>query len=512
MRLAAKLVLVYMVGLLLIVGVFSYLTVQNERLLAAAYHQRQAAELVAEMRSELRKADQSGDPDEVRQVLRRTTSEKSLRMKVRLVEPGGKKGTQPPPGIPIETIVTRRQVTTYAVPDSSGADRLYTYVPLEASLTKKLSDSPQSSVGTLEISSVDATSRDRFQRSLVRSALAMFSVTLLSGAVILVGGIGMVGKPLNLLIEKVRRVGEGDFEEPVELTQRDELGKLGSAINQMCEQLKSQRQKINEETTARLRTEGQLRHADRLSTLGRLAAGVAHEMGTPLNVVSGRAELIASGELSNEEAKRSASAIKHESDRITKIIRSLMDFARRGTSRRHPTSINRVIEQTVMLMRSLAEKRDVQLTWQPMDHDLTAEIDAGQIQQVLTNLIVNALGAIDPSGTVTITSQPRKTIRPCVRLDDNLTIDDVSRQLPSFPLETVCISVSDDGHGIDAEHLESIFEPFFTTKEIGEGTGLGLSIAHGIIEDHEGWIEVTSIVEQGTLFEIYLPLESASSA
>ena len=509
MRLAAKLVLVYLVGLLLIVGVFSYLTVQNERLLAAAHHQREAAELVAEMRAELRKADKSGNIDDVRQVLRRTTTEKTQRMKVRWVEADGSGDSMTPPGVPVDVIVTQRRVTTYAVPDSSGADRLYTYVPLEASLATKLSNSPRSPKGTLEVSSVDSTSRDRFQRSLVRSAMAMFSVTILSGAVILVGGIWMVGKPLNLLIEKVRRVGEGDFDDPVELPQRDELGKLGSAINQMCEQLKSQRVKISEETAARLRTEGQLRHADRLSTLGRLAAGVAHEMGTPLNVVSGRAELIASGELSKEDTKTSASAIKHESERITTIIRSLMDFARRGNSRRHPTRISHVIEQTVTLMRPLAEKRRVAITWEPATEDVTAEIDAGQIQQVLTNLIVNAMGAIEGSGTITIRSESRQAIRPRIRLDKNLEIDEASRELPKLPLRAVCIMVSDDGHGIDAAHLESIFEPFFTTKDVGEGTGLGLSIAHGIIEDHEGWIEVSSTIGRGTAFEVYLPLEHA---
>ena len=509
MRLAAKLVLVYLVGLLLIVGVFSYLTVQNERLLAAAYHQHQAAELVAEMRSELRKANASDDPNMVRKVLRRTNSEKSLRMSVRLVEPGDGGETMTPPGVPVEAIVTERRVTTYTVPESDGADRLYTYVPLEPSLIKKLSKSPKPSLGTLEISSVDTTSRDRFQRSLVRSAMAMFSVTLLSAAVILIGGIRMVGKPLDRLIDKVRRVGEGDFGGPVELKQRDELGKLGSAINQMCMQLESQREKINEATSARLRTEGQLRHADRLSTLGRLAAGVAHELGTPLNVVSGRAELIAGGDLSPEETKRSATAIKHESDRITKIIRSLMDFSRRGTSRRHPTSINGVIEQTVLLMRPLAEKRRIQLTWTPMEHDVTAEIDAGQIQQVFTNLIVNALGAIDRSGVLSITGERRQSIAPLIRLNDDLMIDEASHELPKLPIETVCISVSDDGHGIDKQHLESIFEPFFTTKEVGEGTGLGLSIAHGIIEDHEGWIEVTSDLNEGTTFDVYLPLQSS---
>ncbi|MDA8744503.1 HAMP domain-containing histidine kinase [Rubripirellula amarantea] len=487
MRLAAKLVLVYLIGLLLIVGLFSYLTIQNERRLAAALHQQQAADIIASMSRKLESVYRSVHPrEELQQVLRQTTSLQTKRMKMRLVEPGGSGSSAPPPGVPIDVIVTQRSMTTISMPDPSGEERLYTYVPIAG--TKEF---PR---GTIEVSAPDNTAKDRLHRSLMRSAIAILGVTVLSGVVVLFGGILMVGKPLKQLISKVHQVGEGNFDGPLDVKQNDELGRLGVAINQMCEQLKSQRQKIDEETAARIATVGQLRHADRLSTLGRLAAGVAHEMGTPLNVVSGRAELIASGELSSDQTRRSALTIKQESDRIAGIIRSLLDFARRGNPNRDRADLAALVDETVTMMRPLAEKKNVDIRWTRTESPMISKVDSGQIRQVLTNLIVNAISAMDGQAgdTITISARSAKSDDPSVA-----------------PIEMHQIDIVDNGHGIEEEHLESIFEPFFTTKDVGEGTGLGLSIAHGIIEDHEGRIEVSSVLGEGTRFSVLLPVDEA---
>ncbi len=318
------------------------------------------------------------------------------------------------------------------------------------------------------------------------SLIALLGVAALSGLVIVIGGVRMVGKPLNALIEKVHRVGQGDFSEPVQVQSRDELGKLGEAINQMCEQLDHQRHELRAETASRIEAVEQLRHAERLNMVGRMAAGIAHEIGTPLNVVSGRAELISSGLLSEEMVRESAKTIQSESQRITKIVRHLLDFARQSTPQRSRQDLNQLIAMTASLMEPLAAKHHTELELNLPDSPLFADIDPSQIQQVLTNLIVNAIQTIRENGQVIVSLAAVNTTPP--------------GKPTSEPDSYGCISIADNGRGIAKDDLEHIFEPFFTTKEVGEGTGLGLSISHGIVQEHQGWITVDSEEGRGSTF------------
>ncbi len=326
-------------------------------------------------------------------------------------------------------------------------------------------------------------------------ALSLMGATTLLGAVIVVviGGT-WIGRPLRRLIEKTRRVGEGDLSGPLELGRNDEFGELADAINSMCDQLQTAQEKIRSEATARMAALDQLRHADRLRTVGRLAAGLAHELGTPLNVVSGRAGLIASGRLSPEDTHKSAMVIKSEADRIATIIRQLLDFARRNTPQRKCVELPNLTRQTAQLLAPIAEKRNSSVEIVAPD-SLTVHVDAGQVQQVLTNLIMNGIESMPQGGTVEVEisqaniTPPRGTDRPAgfyARID-----------------------VRDHGEGISPEIMEQIFEPFFTTKGIGEGTGLGLSIAYGIIQEHGGWIDVSSELGRGSRFSVFLPKEVA---
>jgi signal transduction histidine kinase len=281
------------------------------------------------------------------------------------------------------------------------------------------------------------------------------------------------------------------------LRRRDELGQLAESLNQMCDQLSAQQERIETEAAARLAAMQQLRHADRLKTVGRLAAGIAHELGTPLNVVSGRAGLIASGQLPDEEVATSAAAIKKEADKITTIIRQLLDFARRSTPQRARVDLRNVVRQTTELLHALADRQGVRIHVIEDERPLVAEVDANQIQQVLTNIMVNAIQAMPDGGTATVNLDACFAHYP----------DDDTYELQPF----VRLAISDQGVGMDAEQAEQIFEPFFTTKDVGEGTGLGLSIAYGIVQEHGGWIDVSSRPGAGSRFEIYLPGESEAS-
>jgi signal transduction histidine kinase len=232
-------------------------------------------------------------------------------------------------------------------------------------------------------------------------------------------------------------------------------------------------------TEAALRKEAltQLRHADRLTTVGRLAAGLAHELGTPLNVVMGKASLISSGRMIGDDAKKSAVVIEQQADRMTAIIRHLLDFARRGGTSRKRTSLRSLAEETTELLRPLASRTKV--TFVCEGDAAPASVNRGEMQQVLSNLLTNAIHAMPRGGTVRVTT--------AVEGDKSV------------------LRVVDRGDGIPLAVLPRIFDPFFTTKDVGQGTGLGLSVVHGIVDDHGGTIEVDSEVGRGTTFTICFP-------
>jgi signal transduction histidine kinase len=482
MRLAAKLILLYLVGLSLIAGLFSYLTIRQDQRLAMIQHEQHASDIAASLKPSIQQAMRDQSAAELAQTVDRST--RSLRtVQVRWVEFSASGDRSRRPSVPMEMIVTSRKVTTVSMPNSSGQDYLYTYLPVEGADEKAKN-------AAIEVSAPDTGANDRLRKSILSSLIALLGVTTLSGLVILVGGIKMVGEPLNLLIDKVHRVGRGDFDGPVQLSNKDELGRLGIALNEMCDQLSEQRQRIETEATSRLAAVEQLRRAERLNMVGRMAAGIAHEIGTPLNVVTGRAELIASGQLSDEESRSSALAIQGEAQRITKIIRELLDFARQSTPHRSSQDLVALIKSTVNLMEPLVAKLNSQLEVSLPDRSRFADVDPGQIQQVLTNLIINAAQATDQDGRVSISLAAVHT-KPDGQEGD---------AGPYYRID-----IRDNGTGIPESDRQHIFEPFFTTKDVGEGTGLGLSISHGIIQEHQGWIEVASEQGVGSCFSILLP-------
>lgn len=246
---------------------------------------------------------------------------------------------------------------------------------------------------------------------------------------------------------------------------------------------------VRAETVARLEAQLELRHAERLATVGKLAAGVAHELGTPLNVIDGRAKLISAGEIVGEEAAQSARIISTQVAMVTRVIRQLLDFARRKRPALESQPLAALVNRTLELLRPTAAKKEVQL-----GHDISAEIrvtaDETGLQQILSNLVMNAVQAIQGRGEVRIhaASERRSAPVPGASEQDWLRID-----------------VVDDGPGISDETRSHLFEPFFTTKPAGEGTGLGLSVSYGIARDHGGWIELAPRSTAGSRFCIYLP-------
>jgi signal transduction histidine kinase len=251
---------------------------------------------------------------------------------------------------------------------------------------------------------------------------------------------------------------------------------------------------VEKEQQARRLAVEQLRHGERLHLIGRLAAGVAHELGTPLNVVSGHAELLGGGRMTPAQIEEASRGILTQTARISAIVRHLLDFGRRGGAARSPVDVNHVAVEAVRLLASTAAKRRVAFHVQPSARPLTVLVNASEIEQVLVNIMWNGVQAMPKGGEVR------------VGIDAELRRTDEG-ELHRFAV----ITIEDDGVGIAAAHLPHIFDPFFTTKGVGEGTGLGLSVSYGIVEDHGGRIEVESDVGRGSRFRILLLLADESS-
>jgi len=333
---------------------------------------------------------------------------------------------------------------------------------------------------------------DSYVRDTKRRVVTMTIVIALCSAVIIFGlGIWFIGRPLRKLVNKARRIGRGDLDEPLVLGQRDEIGELAAEVNAMCESLAAARAANVRETERRVSALEQLRHAERLITVGELAAGVAHEIGTPLNVVLARGRMVADGESEAAAARRDGRIICEQVERIARIIQSLLDFARQRRPQTMKTDLSTLCASTVDLLAALARKGDVRLK-PPEGGPCPATVDPGQVQQVLINLIMNAVQAEPPGGVVAV------SIERAASLPEELA----AARSPFYR-----VRVEDHGPGMAAEVRRRAFEPFFTTKDVGQGTGLGLSVAHGIVQEHGGAIHIDSEPGLGTRVDVYLPAQ-----
>jgi signal transduction histidine kinase len=368
-----------------------------------------------------------------------------------------------------------QKVGLWAILSSAPLPELVSYVATDVGRTAHL-----------QMSEKRQEQREYVRGSIYRLASTMMGLMAVSTAIIFSLGFWFLGRPLRLLVAKVRKIGEGDLSGELTLRQSDEMGVLAREVNAMCERLSEAQKRLLAEGEARVRAIEQLRHAERLGTLGRLAAGVAHELGTPLNVVTAQAKMIATGESEGDEVRADAQVILGQSERMAHIISQLLDFTRQRRSDRRQEDVRAVVSAALHVLAPLASRAHVRCTLAP-GPPMLACIDPMQIQQVVTNLTVNAVQAQPKGGEV----------RVSVEAEDGSA-------------SSVVVHVEDHGEGMPPEVVERIFEPFFTTKDVGQGSGLGLSVAHGIVEEHGGHITVTSSVGKGTTFCVFLPTGAAA--
>ena len=385
--------------------------------------------------------------------------------------------------------VRAEQSSMRARESGEDIDSIYTYVPV---------DVPGPGRAAIELRESLALER-AYVHTTIRDAATTTGILVIVCSSLALGlGFAFVGRPVSRLVEQAHRIGLGDLSVRLGARWRDEIGELALEMDAMCDRLAGARDRIASETEARIQALEQLRHADRLMTVGKLAAGVAHELGTPLNVIGGHAQLILDAYPLPSAAHEGASVIAAQADRMTAIMRQLLDFARHGSHRKASADLRSVVCETVDLLSSLARKRGVVLTLSEPSEPVACEVDRGQIQQALANLVVNGIHAMPRGGNLRVTLEHVRRRPP----------DDVGRVEAIY----ACIAVEDEGTGMSAAVLSRIFEPFFTTKNVGEGTGLGLSVTYGIVGEHGGWIDVESEEGRGSLFAVYLPAETARIA
>jgi signal transduction histidine kinase len=370
---------------------------------------------------------------------------------------------------------------------ADGTVERYTYVP------ESIDGRPP--IAVLEFVESIGEQHEYVQANRWQILLATGGILLASTTAVYVLGVWYVGRPVQRLRDRLRAIADGDLDSPLVLAQNDEIGDLAREIDGMCTKLAEARRQLAAETEARLDALDQLRHTDRLTTIGQLAAGVAHELGTPLSVISGRAEMIADGEATGERAAASARVIVDQARHMAAMIRELLDFSRQRGPRFGLTSVRGLCERTVDLLAPIARRQRVEIVSRLADDPLLVSADEHQIEQALVNLIVNAVQASGGGGRVEVTCDARHARPPGDGGPD---------------AAVACVTVTDHGAGIPAEHLPRVFDPFFTTKAPGEGTGLGLAVAHGIVRDHGGWMEVESRPAEGSRFTFFLPSTAAA--
>jgi two-component system NtrC family sensor kinase len=351
-------------------------------------------------------------------------------------------------------------------------------------------------VGAIDVSESPPDLRAHVRRTIRATVATTLALSATMMLMTLLVGFWVAGRPISALISEVRRVAAGDLRARALPPHRDELGQLTREFNRMLDRLQAASEEVRTSTDARFVALEQLRHAQRLTTVGRLASGLAHEMGTPLNVISGRARLILEDE---REARTHASIIFDQADRMTKIIRQLLDYARRRPPQKEPHNLTAVAREVLPLLGTVASNKRLDLRFRAEVEAAPVTADRAQVQQALTNLIVNAIQASGEGATVEVIVRAARRARRPARLPDQ----------PNVETEVFELAVRDQGPGMAPEILSRVFEPFFTTKPVGEATGLGLSVANEIVEDHGGWIEAESEPGRGSRFALFLPVRAS---
>jgi signal transduction histidine kinase/ActR/RegA family two-component response regulator len=325
-----------------------------------------------------------------------------------------------------------------------------------------------------------------FLKQLDNLLIGLLLIAVLAGAALVFVISDRFTRPLAALAEGVRALEHGNFNYLLEARGGDEVAQVTRAFDGM-------RRTMQRNLAHRQQLEDQLRQASRMEAMGRLAGGIAHDFNNLLTVIKGHADLLFDRIRPTEALRGSAQQIAKAADRAANLTRQLLAFSRKQVLEPRVLDLNAMVTDTSKLLKRLV-REDIEFVFLPGDSLSRIKADAGQIEQVIMNLTVNACDAMPEGGKLTIETY-----------NLNADADFAIAHHPLRPGRYVALAVSDTGCGMDAETKTHIFEPFFTTKEQGKGTGLGLATVYGVVQQSNGYVYVVSEPGEGARFEVYLP-------
>ena len=384
-----------------------------------------------------------------------------------------------------------RQVPQFHLAVQEGDTFIYV-VPLR--VRAPLSAEDYTVVGSLEVARETAHLDAAFRSDLLRTVPI---IALIVGFTVL----AMIGltrslltRPVEKLLAGIDDVAQGDLSRVLLSERDDEIGALATRFNDMTFSLRESRGETERENEARLELEQRLGQSEKLATIGQLAAEIAHEVGTPLNVIAGRSKNLARKASMPDAVVKNAGIISEQTARITRIIQRLLDFTRSkvGALEPMPVNLNELATTTLELLEGKFQSAQIKPVLDRVDPLPVVKGNPDRLQQVLLNLLLNAIQAMPDGGALKVETSLVTRRRP------GLEVAPEQRY--------VVVSVIDSGVGIPAEERDKIFEPFYTSKYEKGGSGLGLAVCHGIVKEHDGWIEIADAPGAGTVFSVYLPV------
>ena len=329
-----------------------------------------------------------------------------------------------------------------------------------------------------------------------RIVITTSSLVVLLGFLIFILVRRNVSRPIDRLIQTIREIGRGDWDKRIESKGHDEVRALAVEFNYLCARLQETYGRLTREQQERSSLQSHLRQSERLASVGQLAAGLAHEIGTPLSIIGGRAEYLLRRPRTQQESTENLEIIRSQIDRIAGIVRQLLEFSRHREPALRTVALLPLLEKVLSLLDHKIADKEIQVEIAGLETVPSLRGDPDLLQQVFINLFLNSLHALQRGGRIQITA--------------DVTWSDAGTQNGAPSRDWIRIIFEDNGTGIAPEMLGQIFDPFFTTKDVGEGTGLGLAVTYGIVKEHSGEIRVESEPGQFARFIIFLPVNEST--
>ena len=348
--------------------------------------------------------------------------------------------------------------------------------------------------GAVEVSRSLAPLGRAWREDLLRTLPLLAIIVALVVIAVMLFTRSLVTRPIEKLLAGIDDVARGDLSRVLLSEREDEIGLLAARFNEMTYSLRESRAETERQNADKMKLEEQLFQTEKLATIGQLAAEIAHEVGTPLNVIVGRSRAMAKKASDPEAVTKNAEIVAEQAARITRKIQGLLDTARSkvGASEVGPVDVNHIAATTMDFLENRFTAARVGRTLARAEGLPPVKGDSDQLQQVLLNLLLNAIDAMPRGGQVRVETSLVTRRRPGLEVAPEQAV--------------VVVEVCDTGVGVPHDQREKIFEPFYTTKQGRGGTGLGLSVSHGIIREHDGWIELEDGPGGvGSVFRVCLP-------